>query len=126
MDHKKVKRAPKKVLDLLKQIPDNKAAIDSIYYDSQLDTANVMINAKKSDRQFPSMIKEEHYTVCREPGGNYVCHFTPPTTKTKKHAEVVADNLVKFLKEKGSDKTLQAIGGNLTTVNTEWKSGCMH
>ena len=72
------------------------------------------------------MIKEEHYTVCREPGGNYVCHFTPPTTKTKKHAEVVADNLVKFLKEKGSDKTLQAIGGNLTNVNTGWKSSCMH
>ena len=71
------------------------------------------------------MIKEKHYTVCSEPGGNYVCHFLTAKSTTKQHAEVVAANLVKLLKEKESDKTLQANGGDSTNGNTGWKSGCM-
>ena len=46
--------------------------------------------------------------------------------KNKKHAEVIAENLVDFLKDKIIDQSLQAIGGDSTNVNTGWEGGAMH
>lgn len=72
-------------------------------------------------------MKEEHYTVCSEPGGRYLCHFTLEKDITKrKPAEVIADHLVDFLKKNSIDKSLQAIGGDSTNVNTGWQGGVMH
>ena len=86
-----------------------------------------MMKADDSDRKFPSIIKEEHYSMCSEPGGRYLYHFTPEKgSKRKKTAEVIADNLVDFMKSKGIDKSLQAIGGDSTNVNTGWEGGAMH
>ena len=77
--------------------------------------------------QFPSVIKEEHYSTCSEPVGRYFYHFTPEKgSKRKKTAEVIAANLVHFMKSKGIDKSLQAIGGDSTNVNTGWEGGAMH
>lgn len=36
------------------------------------------------------------------------------------------DELVNWLKEKGADHTLMAIGGDSTNVNTGWNGGVMH
>src|SRR6218665_1680999 len=67
------------------------------------------------------------YSVCSEPGGRYLYCFTPEKCpKSVKPAEVIANNLVSFMKNKGIDKTLQAIGGESTNVNTGWKGGTMH
>ena len=44
---------------------------------SQGNITKVMLKADNSDCQFPSIIKEEHYYVCREPGGRYLYHFQP-------------------------------------------------
>ena len=79
-----------------------------------------------SARKYPATIKEEHYTVCAEPGGKYLCHFTSKeATKNMKHAEIIADNIVKFLRDRGIDITLRAIGGDSTNVNTGWAGGAM-
>lgn len=72
-------------------------------------------------------MKEEHYTVCSEPGGRYLCHFTPKNDLTKrKPAETIANHLVDFLKKNSNDKSLQAIGGDLTNGNTGWEGEVMH
>ncbi|KAG8137324.1 hypothetical protein E2320_004569 [Naja naja] len=63
-----------------------------------------------------------------EPGGRYLYHFTPEKgSKTGKPAQVIADNLVYFMKKKtGIDKSLKAIGGDSTKVNTGCEDGAMH
>lgn len=54
---------------------------------------------------YPGIVKEEHYTVCMEPGGRYLGHFNPQkASKEKPYAEVVAANLIEWLQEKGADK----------------------
>jgi len=72
-------------------------------------------------------VKEEHYTVCSEPGGKYLWHFVPHNEDSeRKHAEVIADKLVEGLKERNSEKTLKAIEGDSCNVNTGWEGGVMH
>lgn len=124
VDHNKVKRAQEKVMKSLDQEFDDlykKDEIDCIFFDGHQDTTKVMLKADNSDQHFPNIIKEEHYSVCSEPGG-YLYYFTPEKgSKRKNPAEVIADNLVDFLKN-SIDKSLQVIGGDSTNVNTGWES----
>ena len=46
-------------------------------------------------------------------------------TKDMPHAKVLATNIYEWLKVRGFDKTIQAIGGDSTSVNTGWKGGAM-
>uniref|UniRef100_A0A2D4JZW6 Uncharacterized protein n=1 Tax=Micrurus paraensis TaxID=1970185 RepID=A0A2D4JZW6_9SAUR len=100
-----------------------KSEIEFIFFDDCTDATKVMLKTKKSDQQFPSTIKEL-YSLCSEPGGSYVYHFTPEkSSKTGRPAQVIADNLVYFMKKKGIDKSLKAIGGDSTTG---CEGGAMH
>jgi hypothetical protein len=96
VDHNKVKRAQEKVMRCLYQEFDDlckkNGEIDCIFFDGREDTTIVMLKADISDHQFPSIIKEQHYTVCSEPGGRYLYHFTPEKgSKREKPAEVIAN-----------------------------------
>ena len=53
-----------------------KGGIDCIFFDGREDRTKFMLKADNSDRQFPSIIKEEHYYVCSESGGKYLYHIT--------------------------------------------------
>src|SRR6218665_4148245 len=86
----------------------------------------MMLKSDNSDKQFP---RQEHYSVCTcsEPCGRYLYHCPPEKCpKSVKPAEVIANNLVPFMKYKGIDKTFQAIGGDSTNLNTGWEGGTMH
>src|SRR5678815_5080618 len=96
--------------------------IQCIFFNECKDSTKVLLQADSSSHQFPSIVKEEHYTVCSEPGGRYLCHFIPEKDLTKrKPAEVIAEHLLDFLKKNTIDKSLQAIGGDSTNVNTGWE-----
>ena len=41
------------------------------------------------------------------------------------HAKVLATRIYERLKVRGFDKTIQALGGDSTTVNTGWKGGAV-
>ena len=69
------------------------------------------------DFKFPGLVKEEHCTVCSEPGENYLFHFVPEESDFKKLAEIITDHLVKWLKERSLHLTLQVIGCDSTNVN---------
>ena len=73
-------------------------------------------------RKFPGLVKDEH-TVCSEPGENYLFHFVPEESDFKKLAEITADHLVKRLKEKYLYSTFEAVGCDITNVNTKWTGG---
>ena len=71
---------------------------------SRNDITKVKIEVKGSSRFFPGSIKEEHYTVCMEPGGKFLFHFTPQKlSEEEKYAEIVANNLIEWMFQHGVD-----------------------
>ena len=125
-----VKRAQEKLMRELGEEFEEKCreegGISCILFDGRIDLTNVMMEAEGSVQSFPAKIKEEHYSVVSEPGSNYLFHFTPEkASKEEPHAEKIAKVLFAWLKERGFDKTLWAIGGDSTNVNTGVKAGVM-
>ena len=130
IDHNKVRRTHKKLKQSAIQkfkalTPSSK--IECIMFDSRLDMTRTLRSVEGSKKQYPELVKEEHYTVCSEPGGKYLFHFTPTKpTDGRKHAEVVANYIFHTLSEHGIDKTFMAIGCDSTIVNTGSAGGVMH
>jgi len=130
IDHNKVRRAQERIMKELEakfavELQEN--GISCILFDGRRDETRVMVQAEENGKMYPGVVKEEHYTVCMEPGGKYLWHFVPgKATAQKRHAELIADTLVEWLKERGADKTLEAIGGDSCNVNTGWEGGVMH
>lgn len=130
IDKNKVRRAQEK---LMREIGDEfeercreEGSISCILFDGRIDLTNVMMEAEGSEQSYMGMIKEEHYSVASEPGSNYLFHFTPEkATKEESHAEQIAKVIFEWLKERGFDKTVMAIGGDSTNVNTGVKAGVM-
>ena len=126
IDHNKVKRPQEKVGKELTSKHENQLSnngLSCILFDGRKDETKVFIDVE--DMKFPGLVKEEHYTVCSEPGGNYLFHFISEESDLKKPAEIIADHLVKWLKERSLHLTLQAIGCNSTNVNTGWVGGML-
>ncbi|KAG8131078.1 hypothetical protein E2320_017710 [Naja naja] len=97
-------------------VDHSKGEIECIFFGSCIDATKVMLKANNSEQQFSSTFKEEHYSMCSE---RYLYNFTPEKgSKTGKPAQMIADNLVYFMKKKGIDKSLKAIGEDSTNVNT--------
>jgi len=98
VDHSKVRSAQEKLVKSLDQkFYDlcEEGGISCIFFDCRVNTAKVMLKADNSDKQIPSIIRQEHYSVCREPGGRYLYYFTPEKCpKSVKPAKVIANNLV--------------------------------
>ena len=127
VDHQKIVRAQAKLMiglknETLKSL--HNVNINCIYFDSRKDITKVKIEVEGSNRYFPGSIKEEHYTVCMEPGGKFLFHFTPKkSTEEGKHAEIVDNNLIEWMFQHGVVKSIQALGGDSTNVNTGWEDG---
>ena len=122
IDAKKVQRAK----DSLHKELQEKAAIkyqedkiECILFDGRKDWTLMYQEVEGSSQVYPTIQKEEHYSVVAEPGGQYLFHFTPDEAdKTHTAAEQIARALVEWMKKYGVDKTLQFIGGDSTNVNS--------
>lgn len=129
IDHNKIRRAQQKIMHEISNQHETKLSeggLTCLLFDGKIDETKVMHEVEGINRKFPCLIKEEHYTVCSEPGGEFLFHFTPETeVEGKKHAEIIADKIVCWLQERGLENSLQAIGGDSTAVNTGWKGGVM-
>jgi len=123
IDHNKVKRAQQKLvqeLDAKFESEIREHGISCLLFDGRRDETKVMFEIAGSSKMFPGMVKEEHYSVCSEPGGKYLWHFVPmKDTGSKKPAEVIADNIVEWLKERNIDDKLLAVGGDSTNTNID-------
>lgn len=81
----------------------------------------------KDGKLHPSEKKEDHYSVCSEPRGNYLCHSTiDPTERTGTAAEQITTLLYEWIVDHDLDKSLLAIGGDSTNLNTGWTGGTIH
>ena len=79
-----------------------------------------------SDKIYHGMQREEHISVCSAEG-HYLTHFVPnDPTQGVSAAKAVSDQLLKYLKEFGLDKSLLAIGGDSTPANSVYKGGSIH
>jgi len=85
----------------------------------------MMFEAEDNDSKYPGVMKDEHYSVCNS-DGKFLFHLTPEAaTKNRKHAKIIVETIFNWLKERGFDKTIKAIGGDSTSVNTGWRGGAM-
>jgi len=131
IDHNKVKRAQLKLVQELddkfeSEIRDHSNDISCLLFDGRRDDTKVMLEIDGSSKMFPGMVKEEHYTVCSEPGGKYLWHFVPmKDTGSTKPAEVIANHIVNWLKERNIDDNLQAVQCDSTNTNTGRQGGVM-
>ena len=118
----KVERAVNKCLEEHGPLDlDDDEEVTCIFFDGRTDKTRVA-KMDKNGKRYTSFIKEEHVTMCTEPGGKYLGHFTPKG----KTAKAVAEEIYKFLVENGLAGTLLYIGGDSTVVNTGYKGGTMY
>ena len=94
MDHSKVRRAQEKLMKSIDQKFDDlceEGGISCIFFDGRIDTTKVMLKTDNSDKKFLSIIRQEHHSVCSEPDGRDLYHFTPEKyPKSVKPTEVIA------------------------------------
>ena len=67
MDHNKVRRVQEKLIQSLDQKFDDlceEGGISYIFFDGCIDKTKVMLKSDNSDKQFPRIIRKEHYSVC--------------------------------------------------------------
>ena len=97
-----------------------------VAFDGRQDDTNVLIEVDGTSHTYPGTVKEEHISVCSEPGSRYLFYFTPAAaTKKEPHALQVAREIYRWLEERGLYGTLMAIAGDSTNVNTGVKGGVM-
>ena len=97
-----------------------------LFFDGRRDRTKVMLFNEQTGKFYQSVKTEEHYSVTKEPSGQYAFHFTPEeATKEIPHAKQIAIRIVRWLAENNSLDSLKAIGGDSTNVNTGWKAGVM-
>ena len=69
----------------------------------------------------PSEEKEEHISICSEPGGRYLCHFKVDSNERSSDqtaADQTASLMYEWIVDHGIKDSLLAIGGDSTNVNT--------
>ena len=126
IDHNKLKRAQDKLIKKMDEKFEETLQMEGLsclIFDGRKDDTKVITDV--DGKQFPGMSKEEHYAVCKEPGGEYLFHFVPQEQDHRKHAEIIADQIIKWVKDRNLEDGLQAIGGDSTNVNTGWSRGVM-
>lgn len=124
IDRSKVARAKSRMMkETQLETATSENDILCVFFDGRQDQTKVMVKPTDSNKLHPSVVKEEHYSVTREPGGEYLCHFSPEASPNIKHAEQVANELVEWLETHGVGRTLIAIGGDSTNTNTGWRGG---
>jgi len=66
-------------------------------------------------------------TVTEEPRGRYLTHYTPEAqTGTAKPAKQCAVRLLDWMKDRGTDLSLELIGSDTTNDMSGWKAGMLH
>ena len=71
IDHNKVKIAQEKLVKELSVKLEKDLALNGrscILFDGRKDDTKVLMEIEGSTKRYPGLIKEEHYSVCCEPG----------------------------------------------------------
>lgn len=97
---------------------DKHNPLQGLYFDGRKD--NTLVVEKVNAKQFRRTIKEEHYSILKEPGSVYIGHVSPSSGT----AQNIADSIISHLIDAGfSLDELDVIGCDGTVTNTGWKTG---
>ncbi|XP_065676999.1 uncharacterized protein LOC105844224 [Hydra vulgaris] len=101
-----------------------KEGIQCIMFDGRKDLTKTVVYGNDG-KSYPREIKEDHYSVCSEPGGKYLFHFVNNSEEREARtpAEHIAEQLYDWIIAHGIENQLIAIGGDSTNLNTGWKGG---
>ena len=130
IDHNKIKRCKGKVMkeqQIAKKISLEKSNIQGILFDGRKDDT-IFLRRSEDGKLHHFEMKEEHISICSEPGGEYQWHFTVDSgdrDESEKGAEQIASLIYECINDNGIKDSLLAIGGDSTNVNTGWKGGAI-
>ena len=153
VDGAKVQRAREKMMEMATQRGEDKteaSEIKCIMFDSRIDKTKVQHYDEETDKCYPRLESEDHYTMT-DGEGRYLHHFTKPGKKqndsddefeeetlnerseealsdtqqdlAKKPAEVVAIQILEWIRSHGVEETLNLLAGDSTASNTGWRAG---
>ena len=110
-----------------------------LLFDARIDSTKVLHYDEETEKFYPRVEKEDHYTIT-DGDGVYLTHITKPGKREeieeeedhkdddtsdvgKKPGEVVARLIMKWIKEHGVENTLKLLGGDSTASNIGWRGG---
>ena len=97
IDHNKIEREKTRVMEELRKESMKelrKSKLECMFFDGKKDKSKVKLEVDDSDKVYMGIQKEEHVSLCKEPGGEYLHHFTPgESTKECPAAKVVAHEM---------------------------------
>lgn len=129
IDKNKIRRAKQKHMNDARELSSmqlQNSDITGILFDGRKDCTKLLTRGDDG-KLHPSEVLEEHYSICGEPGGEYLTHLTldGDDRGTMKPAEHLASLIHEWLCDNNLSDRLNAIGGDSTNVNTGWKGGAI-
>ncbi|XP_065649605.1 uncharacterized protein LOC136078240 [Hydra vulgaris] len=131
LDKNKVHRANDKVMSECQDIGENRFEcedISCILFDGRSDKTNVLTFNDEAKKFYPSIQKEDHYTLT-DGYGKYLHHLTKeeiPKKSKIKPAEHIANKIFQWCNLHGVKDSLKFIGCNSTVTNTGHNGGIIH
>lgn len=116
VDKCKIRRARDKHRKILTSMPFEK--FEGLYFDGKKDKTLVL----SEDRSKRLVIVEEHVSLVKEPGSEYIGHISPNNTK----APTIVESISEFFELKGDSDymtNLKVMGSDGTVGNTGCKGG---
>ena len=129
IDRNKIIRAKSRVMRQTgrgDELTLREANIQCIFFDGRIDKTKIM--NEENGKFYPAERKEDHYSLCSEPGGKYLTHLTVDTDERmgRKPADHLATLIYDWIVEYGISKSLIAVGADSTNLNTGHKGGVIH
>lgn len=120
IDRHKIRREKSRTRKELQQSQLDLDELHGIYFDGRKD--HTLVIEKIGSKQFRRTIKEEHYSIIKEPGSDYLSHVSPNSSSAKD----ITASIVSCLTERGvSLEFLDVVGCDGTNTNTGWKGGAI-
>ena len=130
IDQNKIRRAKSRVMRqtcIGDELNIRESNIQCIFFDGRVDKTKFM-RVGDNGGYHPAERKEDHYSLCSEPGGKYLTHFTvdPKERMERTAADHLATLIYDWVVEYGISESLMAIGADSTNYNTGYKGGVIH
>ena len=128
VDRHKIDRAKSVIMkDAQKSSKEALQDVTCILFDGRKDDTKVVTKGEDG-RYHQRIVREEHYSMCSEPDGQYITHFTIDS-KERGRGQSVAQHLGQtmfdWLNDNNMCQNIVAVGGDSTNVNTGWKGGAI-
>lgn len=114
IDKNKIIRETKRVLGEIVSTAENTSDITGLYFDGRRDFT--LKNQKIGETFHKKKEKEDHYSLLKEPGSQYIGHITP----TGGTAKEICDSILRFfsVENESALSQLKVVGADGTVLNT--------